>query len=340
MERQMQQRLPAHLQQYIGSNKPTYIPERIQTELTAHLRKATPAHMQQYASAYVQQNVVDPSLRAQHAVRQTVAPPPTPRARNLSRSADVPGEQAQAQFLNLFQPDATGQPAVVKPGDSYAPANGANLQAPAQQSGASSGNQSQYDFIFNSAKPPKAPGFFSSGSMLKRALIFGGGLVLLLLIFSFAMSLISQGGKAKTGPLLAVEQEQTELIRVSTAGSTTATQENARALAYAVQLSISSANNQLNTYVSSNKLKINPKLLGAKYSASTDTELKDAQANSTYDATLVNVLRTDLNEYAQSLKTAYAANPGPKGRQLLSDQFNGSQLLLQQCDTTTSALGH
>jgi hypothetical protein len=64
MSRELQQKMPPHLQKYVGSDKPTYIPQRAQAELTSYMQKNMPAHLQEYSGAYVQQNIVADSCLA------------------------------------------------------------------------------------------------------------------------------------------------------------------------------------------------------------------------------------------------------------------------------------
>ena len=42
-------------------------------------------------------------------------------------------------------------------------------------------------------------------------------------------------------------------------------------------------------------------------------ELANAIATSTFDTTFMGIMQNDLTSYAQAVKTAYNANPGPKG---------------------------
>jgi len=160
-------------------------------------------------------------------------------------------------------------------------------------------------------------------------MLFGGGLVVLLILVVIVSSLL-KGGGASTAPMLSVVQEQTELVRVATAGVSTSSEKTTQALALSVELSITSANVQLTKYATSQGIKLDPKLLTLKHSATADTQLAAAKSNDTYDATLISVLQNDLASYSQALKTAYSSAPGPKGRQLLSDQFDAAQLLIQQ----------
>ncbi len=199
------------------------------------------------------------------------------------------------------------------------------MQQPAPQS-APLGEQ--YNFIMNPAKPHK-PALIAGGSALKRGGIIAGGLAILVILAIVVASIFSSG-KNTAKVFIPVMQQQTELIRITTAAGLVTTQQNTQALTNAVNLSLTSAQQQLATYLSQNHQKIKPATLALAHNKTADTQLTNAQANDTYDSTLNGILQNDLNSYSQALKTAYAANPGPKGRQLLSKQYDAAQLLLKQ----------
>lgn len=151
---------------------------------------------------------------------------------------------------------------------------------------------------------------------------------MLIIIIIFA-SLLG-GSSSNTAPLVTVAQEQTELVRVASLGAQKASDQSTQNLAYSISLSLTSANAQLLNYMAINHHKLSPKVLTLKHSSQTDRSLEAALSDSTFDSTLTDIIQSDLNSYMQSLKAAYEANPGPKGRQLLSNQYNGAQLLLKQ----------
>ncbi len=47
-------------------------------------------------------------------------------------------------------------------------------------------------------------------------------------------------------------------------------------------------------------------------------------------------MQSQLSDYQQALRAAYQQTSGPKGRKLLSDQFNASKLLLLQLNAPAS----
>jgi hypothetical protein len=75
--------------------------------------------------------------------------------------------------------------------------------------------------------------------------------------------------------------------------------------------------------------------LGLKVSASLDSLLTTAAANSTYDQTFQQAMQSQLAGYGQALKQAYTG-AGPEGRLLLNDDYQQVQLLAKQLASPTS----
>ncbi len=204
-----------------------------------------------------------------------------------------------------------------------APNPGAPMQQPPNPA-------NPYDFIFNPQLPSKKPSLIAGGgSTTKRVLVAVTGLVILVILAAVLMSVL-KGAGPNFAPMTVVLQEQTELIRVSAAGQLASNNQDTLELATAVQLSMISAEQQVNTYLAQNKQKVNPALLGLKQSKLTDTELANAQANSTYDTTFTSIIQNDLASYQEALRAAYKADPGVKGRKLMNTEFGNAALLIQQ----------
>jgi len=323
LAKQMQQAVPAHLKQYVSGNA-GYVPPRVQQELTSYMQKAAPAHLQEYASAYVQQNVVDPSVRSM-ASRPTSVTPPPPAAnrRNLSHSSAVGGEQADATtYLNLFNTEGgrptseqSPQPTQPAPSGQYIPEN----PAPASPT-------AHYDFILNPAKPPKAPG---SGSIGKRLAVVAGVGVVLLIAIILVGSLLGGKSGGITG-IITVAQEQTEVMRVAGQAAGHTNTPRVRNLVTNTTLTLTSSQQQLLAYLKQNHQKVDDKVLALKHSTQTDSSLSNAVATNTFDPVFVGILQNDLANYAQAVRTAYKASPGPKGKALLQKEYDSAQLLIQQ----------
>jgi hypothetical protein len=194
----------------------------------------------------------------------------------------------------------------------------------------------EYDFLVNAQKPPKRsfklPG---SSSLPLRIAVVAGGLLILIIIFSIIKSALSGGGN--TQALITVGQDQQQIIHITDAitqgdQQTTLSGTNQN-FAVTANAALTSAQAQLLAYMKTNGHKVSTKTLSMRVSANLDEQLKTAIANTTYDSTFKSVMQGQLSDYEQALRTAYKQTSGPKGRKLLSDQFNGAQLLLQQLNT-------
>jgi len=198
--------------------------------------------------------------------------------------------------------------------------------------------QDQYAFIMQSGQKPKANllGGLTSGSLVKRIGLIGAAVVILFILIIVAASVLG-GGKSNTTPLVSVAQDQTELIRIAKMGTTSATTQSVRDAAFNAKLSLTSTQQQLLDYLKNGQhQKISTKELGLKQNAQTTTTLTNALATSTFDSAFTTSMKSLLTTYSQDLRTAYKANPGPKGRALLNKEFTGAQLLLQQTTQASS----
>lgn len=170
-----------------------------------------------------------------------------------------------------------------------------------------------------------------------RIAIVVGGLIVMLVLFLIIKGLLSGGGN--TQALINVAQDQQEIIHLTTNATSNSqvglstTNEN---FAVTAQASLTSAQQQLVTYLANNGHKVKDKTLNLKINTTLDQDLTTAATNSTYDSTFKQTMQNQLNNYQQALRTAYQQTKGPKGRKLLNDQYNASVLLLQQLNTPAS----
>lgn len=211
-----------------------------------------------------------------------------------------------------------------------------------------SGAQPQHDYSFLTEAAPALPnkkglsmGLGSGVSSLAGKLIVAGvGLFVLLVAFAIFKSLMSSGPSFSTTALMSVAQDQQELIHLTTnlqqttQGVTMAPTTTSSFIT--VELTMTDAQKKLIQYLQTNKYKVNVKLLNAKVSTSVDTEITSAIGSGTIDQTYMSVMQTQLNTYCNDLKAAYAGDHGAKGRALLSADYDGAQLLLQQLNSPAS----
>ena len=287
------------------------------------MQKAAPAHLKQYAGAYVQQNVVDSSLRAPVSTSTpSRSPAPLPDKLNQSHSGEVGTEQHNAQFLNLFQADAApgvpSQPTTLQPGSSY------DQPTP-------SSSQSDLDFIMNPQQPPKSPGLFSFGgsSLPKRILLAVGGMFLLLILFVVVKGVVGGNGGSATA-LVTVAKDQQELIHLATGATQNATTDVTKNFSATALISLQSEQNQLVSYLKTNGHKVAGKELSLKISKATDAQLAAAKSASTFDETYKSIMQEKLKAYQTDIQKAYNQTTGTKGRALLTDDIKAANLLLEQ----------
>lgn len=167
--------------------------------------------------------------------------------------------------------------------------------------------------------------------MVNRLLFVVGGLFILVIIFWIIASLL--GGDNNKPNIIAVAQYQTELVRVASQASQTGSLQSSPAtknFAQSVSLSVASEQHALFVFIGAHGGKINPKILALKHDPQTDLTLKNAVAASNFDSTFKGVMRTDLTNYQNALKTAYAGAKINEEKQLLNDDFNDTVLLLKQ----------
>jgi len=196
-----------------------------------------------------------------------------------------------------------------------------------------------YGFIMEPPKTPrqplKLPGLGGgSSSMPVRIAVVLGGLLVLIIIFAIAKSLFSGGGNTQT--LTTVAQQQQSMIHILTNGAGSDGQQQAalstgdQNFAATAKLTLTSSQQQLIQYMANNGKKVKIKTLALKISPTIDQQLTAAANNSTYDSTFKQVMQSQLSDYQKALRAAYQQTPGPKGRALLNDEFQGAQLLLTQ----------
>ncbi|HEX7368195.1 MAG TPA: hypothetical protein VF261_00880 [Candidatus Saccharimonadales bacterium] len=202
---------------------------------------------------------------------------------------------------------------------------GPSAQAPAQ----SAPHDAQFEFIMNPQKSAKKGLLLPGGSFAKQLALIGGGTVVLIIIIIVLASSVF-GSHANLTPFIGVAQDQTELARVAALGVASASDSVAQNVAYTVDLTMTSAQQQTVAYLANNHKKIGVKQLALKQSTQTTQDLSSAQANSTFDSAFMDHIQQLLQTYASDLNAAYKTGPGPKGRQMLIQQYKGAELLITQ----------
>ena len=328
MSQQMQRNMPAHLKKYTGSDRPAYIPQHIEKQLNQQMQKNMPGHLKQYAGAYMQQRVIQPSMSpnmtkpiVNHANPGLPSRPPTPDLQRLGHSMPT-GEQFTVPVNPTPQPQPPQQLQSQQPGLQQPEVTGPHPPA--------------YDFIMNpNQPPPKKAGLPGGNSTATRALFFSGAIFLLLVGFMIVRSILSGGSNLSS--FVSVAQDQQALIHLTTnAAEQDDLSVSNQNFAATAQLSLTSAQTGLVTYLQDNGQKVDVKQLSAKISTATDERLTTAAAATTYNQTFQEIMKTKLTDYISHLQQTYDQSEGETGRALLSDQYDQAQLLLTQLESATT----
>jgi len=184
-----------------------------------------------------------------------------------------------------------------------------------------------YGFIVNPEQPPKRP-LLGGNSVKSRALVFGGGILLLIIIAVIVMSIFSSIGSAGTNQLKTVYAEQQELIRIAELGANNALSTDTRGFAATTLLSTRTSQQQVQSILSSRRVKLTPEEINAKQNPNVEEILTGASANNRYDETMVELLNERITNYNQALRAAYDSNDGQQTRNTLNEAFASASTLV------------
>lgn len=191
-------------------------------------------------------------------------------------------------------------------------------------------NPGQYDFITNPAQPPKKSLIPTKGSSKKqRILLVVVGLLVFFIVAILLFSLLTSGSKSNVENMTAVLQQQTELSRVATKGKDKASTANAKSIAATTFIVIESQKTQLNNALAKQKIKINSKQLSAGKSTETDQTLAAAEKNGRFDDAFIQAIRTDLEDYQKTLKSAFNGTSSKSLRTTLDADYTQVNLILE-----------
>lgn len=193
-------------------------------------------------------------------------------------------------------------------------------------------NQPQdYSFITDPTPQPKQ-GLSVGPSLPKRIFIVVGGLLLLLIIFMIVKSLF--GGNSNMDKFVELTQDQQQIIVVAKTADEQPTLSSVNRNSAITTLS-STTTDQLATidYMAKNGKKIKTKDLAQTINPKLTEQLTASVAAGTFDSTYKDVMTTQLEAYSRNLKSVYQQTNGKNGKALLEQNYQNTQLLLQQLNT-------
>lgn len=346
MAQHMQQSMPANLRQYVDPKNPTYIPRGMEQTIVNQMQKSMPAHLKQYAGAYVEQKVIQPGLVRPNVTNQapprpSFSPPPVPSTLRRDHAMPV-GEQhtvelntlplASKSLFSADQPPAPTQAALPnQPSQPTQPLQPFNPSLNSQQQPLITA--SPYDFITDPNIPkksaPSLPGIPGLGSGLGRAIAVLALLLVLMIIFAVAKSALS--GSSNGPALLAVSQDQVEILHITTnALQESDLSSSNQPLTSTIKVVLSSNNYQLSAYLSRIGDKFSQAQMNLKVSTLTDQTLKTAESSGDFNPTFDQTLATQLKAYMTDMNTAYGLTSGVNGKAMLKTDFADAKLILNQ----------
>lgn len=184
-----------------------------------------------------------------------------------------------------------------------------------------------FDFIMNENKPQN-PGLLTGGSKKRKIIVAGLGISILFLIIFLFFSLLNSGGSSNEEILLSLAQKQTEIIRVSTVGTSKARDSTALDLAVNSSLSVSSLQNDLSTLMSKNGIKTNPKDLALGRDATTDSKLTSAEQSAHFDEVFLEIMKTELKDYQTEIVSANQQTSSTSQKEFFTKAYSQVSLLL------------
>ena len=183
----------------------------------------------------------------------------------------------------------------------------------------------RFDFMLkDQPKPGRSFGLPALSKPVK--IILGAVFAIFLLIIISSVISGHKGGATKQ--ITAVLARGQEVLRVTQQVQQLRLQDpTTQALAATVNATLSSDQQQLLAYLSTNHVKVSKVQLAADTDKSTDTNMQSASQNNSLDSAYDGYLKDNLNKYQTDLQAAYGA-AGPKGKVILKNALEGTTTLL------------
>lgn len=185
----------------------------------------------------------------------------------------------------------------------------------------------QYDFIMNPGQPGK-PGLLPGGKL--KIVIFGVGILALVVILLAIISSLSKGGGVNKVPFIKVAQDQSEILRISDDQYDKVADQSAKNFVINTQLTITTDQQTFDGILSKAGVKVSKNQLTLNRSADTDEQLTSAASSNTLDQAVKSVLEDELEAYQASLKQTALQLPSGELRAEVVQMYNNAGLLIKQ----------
>ena len=173
---------------------------------------------------------------------------------------------------------------------------------------------------------PKPKRSLNTMANLPKPAVIAGAAVILLMFILIIGSIV--GGSGKETDVYSVLSDASLISSTSQDADSTLTNTDIRSLEASTLGSLSSQEEQIKTYLTSRKVKIDTKQIATQLDSATAAQLQTAKLNNKYDTAFVVYLKTSLTNYQSDLKkTSATASPGLKA--ILNSAYESNQVLLQ-----------
>lgn len=194
--------------------------------------------------------------------------------------------------------------------------------------------QPNYDFIVNPQKPKKSLINLNQSSTAKRILVVIGAFFALLIIILIFKSILSTSSTS-TNDLLAVSQDQNEILHILNNDLQNQSQNNVidsanQAFSQTAIVTMNSYSDSLKSFLAAHGLKFSSDQLTAKESNAVDSEFSSATSSNDFNSVFVSVMNQQLSTYQSDLTKAYVSVGLASGKKLLKAQYQGTGLLIRE----------
>lgn len=190
-----------------------------------------------------------------------------------------------------------------------------------------SSSNDPYGFIMNPDKPPRKPALDLSGAgMFQRALIFGGGIVILIILLIMGMNFLNRSSNAQGEKLLEIVQSQHEIVRISTSAQEKITDKDLLYRAINTQISVNSSKQEMMASLSKRKVKVDDKKLAKSQNSQNDSVLVEGEQSGKFNEAYAELLNKQLSDYQILLQSAYDGSSQSE-KEVIQKAFNQLELL-------------
>ena len=189
-----------------------------------------------------------------------------------------------------------------------------------------------YDFILSPQQSPKKRFNLGGNFMATIGLLVGGG-VLLVIVAALLLNVLGSGGSDKQS-LIGLAQTQAELVRIAKQGTNDSGLQATKNLAVTTEIAIMTQQQGVLDLLAKMGTKIKDKDLALKQDATTDEQLTSARATSTFDSTFAQIMQSQLEDYASTLKQLQDKAKKQTERDLIADYYEQTKLIITQIPQT------